>query len=168
MVLPPFPCTLVLSQNSILVSMLGAFSLFPGYSLLPRGKEPREEPLLWWVWHHPGKEAMGMLLPKVILKIKAAVKGSWGLPSAVQPHGVGLFSPPILLYPPANWGSPEPGDVEELEVEECAGWLWRKLWQLHPWIPLWTVPSARSIQKSHQKMMLWMRKIFEEAAGAQG
>ncbi|XP_041335101.1 discoidin, CUB and LCCL domain-containing protein 1-like isoform X5 [Pyrgilauda ruficollis] len=27
------------------------------------------------------------------------------------------------------------------------------------------VPSARSIQKSHQKMMLWMRKTSEEAAG---
>lgn len=41
-----------------------------------------------------------MQLPKVILKIKAAVRGSWGLPSAAQPHGVGLFSPRILLYPP--------------------------------------------------------------------
>ncbi|XP_064254486.1 discoidin, CUB and LCCL domain-containing protein 1-like isoform X5 [Passer domesticus] len=38
-------------------------------------------------------------------------------------------------------------------------------WQLHPWILLWTVPSARSIQKSHQKMMLWMRRTSEEAAG---
>lgn len=34
-----------------------------------------------------------------------------------------------------NWGSPGLGHVEELEVEGCAGWLWGKLWQLHPWIP---------------------------------
>lgn len=53
-------------------------------------------------------------------------------------------------------------------MEGCAGWLWGKLWQLHPWIPLRTVPNAGSIQKSHQKMMLWTRKTCKEAAGAQG
>ncbi|XP_056365159.1 discoidin, CUB and LCCL domain-containing protein 1-like isoform X2 [Oenanthe melanoleuca] len=64
--------------------MLGSFSLFPGYSLMPKGREPRKKPLLWWVWHHPGKEAMGMQLPKVILMVKAAIRESWELPSAVQ------------------------------------------------------------------------------------
>lgn len=58
-----------------------------------RGSELREKCLLWWIWHHPGKEAVGMQLPKVILKVKAAVRGSRGLPSAVQPHGVGIFPP---------------------------------------------------------------------------
>lgn len=60
---------------------------------MPRGSEPREKPFLWWVWHHPGKEVMEMQLPKVIRKVKAAVRGSRGLPSAVQPHGVEIFSP---------------------------------------------------------------------------
>lgn len=34
-----------------------------------------------------------MQLPKVILKVKAAVRVSPGLPSSVWLHGVGIFSP---------------------------------------------------------------------------
>lgn len=69
---------------------------------MPRGSEPGEKPLLWWVWHHPGKEAMGMQLPKVILKVKAPVRGSQGLPSAVQPSLNPFVSPQIGVL--LDWG----------------------------------------------------------------
>lgn len=52
---------------------------------------------------------------------------------------------------PQNWDPPGLGDGEGLEVQVCTGWLWGKLRQLHPWVPLGTVPSGESSQKSHKK-----------------
>ncbi|XP_050839339.1 discoidin, CUB and LCCL domain-containing protein 1-like isoform X3 [Serinus canaria] len=90
--------------------------------------------------------------------------------SRLQSGGLGGCS---VLYSPMEWGYSLlqsfyiPPNLKFSWTAGCRGaggrgscWVvWGKLWQLHPWIRLWTVPSARSIQKSPQKMMLWMRKM---------
>lgn len=166
--LPPLPAlsrTPILSwlhQKSPLNTFNSGFQDIPS---CPGAVSPEKSPFCGGCWHRPGEEAMGMQLPKVILKVKAAVGGSWGPLGVVQPRWGGYFLLTSFCSP-QNWAPPGLGDGEELEVPVCAGWLWGKLRQLHPCIPPGTIPGGGSSQKKPpKKVMFRMRKTFEGAAG---
>lgn len=103
-----------------------------------------------------------MQLPKVILKFKAAARGGWFLEVAwccTAPGGVCFLLESFCS--PQNWGPPGLGDGEELEMQVCAGWLWGKLRQLHPWFPPRDCPQwGKQPEKAPPQNVFQARKTF--------
>lgn len=92
-----------------------------------------------------------MQLPKVMFKVKPAAKSVQGPLGAVQPCG-GVFFFLASFCSPQNWDPPGLGDREGLEVQVCAGWLWGKLRQLHPWVPWGQSLVGRAARRATKKL----------------